>query len=352
MRFSGPAGLVVALLCALWGGWAVGQVPAPDATLGGVLTRADHQTYKELPFFVPPGVSRVRVELDYEGRDQRTVVDLGLRDPQRFRGWSGGNKTRFTIAAEEATASYLPGPLPPGEWRVVLGVPNVRAGSRSPYRVRVWFERGLEFAGFAEAPLKTEAGWYAGDLHTHTAHSDGVCERRSGGGRAPCPVHRTVEAAHAAGLDWVAVTDHNTTAQAGALRELQPAYGDLLLLAGREVTTFAGHANIVGPIGELPFQVGGPRARTMDSVLTAARAAGGLVIVNHPASPSGEACMGCGWTAAGTDWAKVDAVEVVNGGLVRAAGGRVETPLSGIAFWEGAAERGPPPDRDRRERQP
>jgi len=50
--------------------------------------------------------------------------------------------------------------------------------------------------------------------------------------------------------------------------------------------------------------------------------------------PSNELCMGCGWTAKGTDYARVAAVEVVNGGAVRAQGGKADGPFSGIPFWE------------------
>lgn len=328
----------MALALSLAGGTAA-QERAPDLTLTGELTRADHQTYREVPFTLPPGVTRLTLELDHQGREQRTVVDLGLRDPQRFRGWSGGNKSRITLAAEEATPSYLPGPLPPGEWRVILGVPNIRAAARSSYRVRVWFERNGRFSGFEEAPLKSGPGWYAGDLHTHTAHSDGACTPLQGGDRAPCPVFRTLQAAAAHGLDYVAVTDHNTSAQANSLRELQAYYAPLLALPGREITTFVGHANVIGPIGEIDFQVGGPRAPTINTVLAQSKAAGALVIVNHPASPSGEPCMGCGWAATDTDWRQVDAVEVVNGGLVRAQGS-AEGPLSGVPFWEARLNEG------------
>ena len=50
--------------------------------------------------------------------------------------------------------------------------------------------------------------------------------------------------------------------------------------------------------------------------------------------------MGCGWTAADTDWSRVQAIEVVNGGLVAAFYGAVETPLSGIPFWEALLNQG------------
>lgn len=319
-----------------------GEAMAQDLVLRGELTGADHQTYREVPFEVPAGTGRITVEVGYTGREARTTIDLGLRDPERFRGWSGGNKARFTVSAEEATPSYLPGTLPAGTWSLVLGVPNIRPTTRSTYEARIWFDRENEaFAGFAETPLEGGPGWYRGDLHSHTGHSDASCRPRGRGDgsadpapRVPCPVYRTVEAATAAGLDFIAVTDHNTTSHAEALRELQIGFDDLLLIPGREITTFQGHANIFGPTAYVDFQVGGPRAPTMNAVIEEVAALGGVFSVNHPASPSGEVCMGCGWTAPETDWSRVQAIEVVNGGSMRALGGQAETPLSGIPFWE------------------
>lgn len=324
-----------------------GGVAAQDLVLRGDLTGADHQTYREIPFEVPAGTGRITVEVSYTGREARTTVDLGLRDPERFRGWSGGNKARFTVSTEEATPSYLPGVLPAGTWSLVLGVPNIRQTTHSTYEARIWFAGdGEAFPGFAEAPLRTGPSWYRGDLHSHTGHSDGSCQPSSrrgqtdGATRVPCPVFRTVEAAAARDLDFIAVTDHNTTSHAEALRELQTGFDDLLLIPGREITTFQGHANIFGPTAFVDFQVGGPRAPTMNAVIGEVAALGGVFSVNHPASPSGEVCMGCGWTAAETDWSRVQAVEVVNGGSMRALGGQAETPLSGIPFWEALLNQG------------
>ena len=234
---------------------------AETLTLSGVLTGADHQTYRELPFLVPAGTTAVTVTFAYTGQDQKAVIDLGVRDPQRFRGWSGGNKSGFTLTETWATPSYLPGPLSAGEWKLILGVPNLRKDARATYTATITLDRDGGFRGFTAAPLKETPGWYRGDLHLHTGHSDGSCAAQSGA-KAPCPVHKTLDAAVARGLDFVAVTDHNTSSHFQTLAELQPHYDRLLLIPGREVTTFHGHANIFGMTAPLDFQLGGPRAPT------------------------------------------------------------------------------------------
>src|SRR6201999_483829 len=149
----------------------------------------------------------------------------------------------------------------------------------------------------------------------------------------PCPVFRTLEAAHARGLDFISVTDHNDTAQNEALRELAPYYDDLLLIPGRELTTFWGHANIWGPSAPMDFQLGSPRAPTLATIQDQVEKAGGLISINHPGQPSGEACMGCGWTAKDTDFSRIQAIEAVNGGSLKLPHG-AESLISGIPFWE------------------
>lgn len=298
---------------------------AETVTLTGVMTGVDHQTYREVPFRVPAGTTSVTVAFAYDGKDQRSVIDLGIRDPQRFRGWSGGNKARFTLTETWATPSYLPGPLPAGEWKLILGAPNLRKDARAAYTATITLDRDATFHGFAEAPLKAGPGWYRGDLHLHTGHSDGSCASRAGR-RVPCPLFKTLDAAVARGLDFVAVTEHNTTSHMQDLAGLQPAYDDLLLIPGREITTFQGHANVFGTTAPLDFQLGGPRAPDMGRILDQVAAAGGLLSINHPGLPSGEACMGCGWTAK-TDFDRVPLIEAINGTI---SGG----PLSGVPFWE------------------
>lgn len=304
---------------------AAGPVAAQDLTLTGVMTGAEHQTYREVPFRVPAGVTSVTIEFSYTGKDEKSVIDIGLRDPVRFRGWSGGNKAGFTLTETWATPSYLPGPLPAGEWKLILGVPNLRKDARADYAAKITFGRDGVFHGFTAAPLKAGPGWYRGDLHMHTGHSDGSCPSKTGR-RAPCPLFLTLEAAEARGLDFVAVTEHNTTSHFQDLAGLQGYFDDLLLIPGREITTFQGHMNVFGVTAPLDFQLRSPRAPDLGRILDEVDALHGLASINHPSLPSGEVCMGCGWTAR-ADFSRISAIEAVNGTISSG-------PLSGIGFWE------------------
>ena len=300
----------------------------PDLVLHGTVKGEQNNTYIEVPFDVPANTARLTVSFHYTGKEERTTLDLGIQDPQRFRGWSGGNKSSFTISATDATPSYLPGVVLPGTWKLWIGVPNIRPQSVASYEAKIYFEAAGKGAveGFAEAPLRSGAGWYRGDLHMHTAHSDGSCKSQNGN-KMPCPVFVTLQAAAARGLDFIAVTDHNTVSHFDALRELQPYFDRLLLIPGREITTFEGHANVYGTTDFIDFRIGSGSVPDVKTLLERIGNRGALFSINHPGAPTGEVCMGCGWRPKAWDMRLVSAVEAVNGGAE-------EGPYSGVPFWE------------------
>ena len=165
-----------------------------------------------LPAEVGPGTAGLRVELEYERADG-TVLDLGCLGPGGFRGWSGGARSWFAITGDAATPGYLPGEIEAGLWQVMIGLHRVPLdGVR--YRVTVLATRrggDLLPPGSPAPPAPRErpprrelpAGpgrrWRAGDLHAHTVHSDGGLT-----------VPELVALAAERGLDFLAVTDHNT----------------------------------------------------------------------------------------------------------------------------------------------
>ena len=304
-----------------------------DLVLTGQVTRADWQTYKEITFDVPAGIERLTIAVSHDGREAHTTLDLGLVGPNGFRGWSGSNKTGFTLSATDATPSFSPGRVEPGRWALLIGVPAIREGVTTRFEARVTLAgvqaRPVEFAA---APIRTTAGWYRGDFHAHTAHSDGSCDSLSGK-RTPCPAFLTLDAARATGLDFVSVTDHNTGAQNNSLRELQGYYDTLPIVPGQEVTTLFGHANALGITEPMEFRLGTPYLPNLEPLRDRVAAHGGMLSVNHPGQPTGEACLGCGWNAPDAHPERIEAVEVINGGSM-ASTGLAESPNWGVVFWE------------------
>jgi len=311
------------------------QQAHPDLVLHRIVTYADRQTYIELPFDVPEGITRVTIESSYTERDKHTTIYLGLFDGERFRGWSGGNKASFTLSETDATPSYLPGPIRPGKWKLILGIPNIREDVRSDYTANISFAHATDtpfVSTFSPIPLRTEPAWYRGDLHMHDAHSDGSCLSQSGR-KVPCPLYKTVESAARRGLDFIAISDHNTISQYDAMRELQPYFDHLLLIPAREITTFQGHANVYGTTAFIDFRLTSSHVPDINQLLKQVQDLHGLFSINHPGLPSGESCMGCGWTVPNTDFSRVTAIEVVNGDSR-------EGPGSGIPLWQEQLNKG------------
>ena len=311
------------------------QQAPPSLVLHRTVTFADRQTYIELPFEVPEGIARITIESSYTERDKHTTIDLGLFDGERFRGWSGGNKASFTLSETDATPSYLPGPIRPGRWKLIMGVPNIREGVRSEFTASIYFTHATDspaVSTFSQSPLHNTPAWYRGDLHMHDAHSDGSCLSQLGQ-RVPCPLYKTVESAARRGLDFIAISDHNTISQFDAMRELQPYFDNLLLIPAREITTFQGHANVYGTTEFIDFRLTSSYVPDINQLLKRVQDLHGIFSINHPGLPSGEICMGCGWTVPNTDFSRVTAIEVVNGDLA-------EGPGSGISFWQEQMNKG------------
>ncbi len=313
---------------------------AADLLLQGTIHGDQNTGYVLAPFQVPAGTKRVSVQFDYTGKEENSTIDLGIEDPERMRGWSGGNKSEFTIGIADATPSYLPGPLPTGEWNLLLGIAHMRPGSSAKYTATVHFtpEGSDEVDTFTRLPLADNPRWYRGDLHLHTAHSDGSCNSQKGKS-VPCPLFVSAEQATHHGLDFLAITDHNTTSQYESERELQPYFDKLLLIPGRELTTYSGHANMWGTTAPVDFRAGGLGTPSKNAVLQRARSLGAVVSINHPIGLDAEECIGCAWESAekDTDMSLVSAIEVINSASSSPSS---YFHASDIAFWEKQLARG------------
>jgi hypothetical protein len=274
--------------------------------LEGVLNRADYERLLEREFEVPSGTEHLEIGLSYDDRE-RTVIDLGLRGPAGFRGWSGGGTQQIFVATHSASYGYTPGPLEPGRWAVVLGVPNIREAVTTAYRLEIKFSAAQK----PHVALSNGSRWYAGDLHSHSGHSDGRT-LTGDGRRLRVPPYRVFDAAARARLDFVALTDHNTASHWADVDRLQPLYPGVLLLHGREITTYRGHFNAIGEQRFVDFRLG--PSRSIASVAADVSRAGAFISINHPTRPDDEGCMGCGWNDGDADtMSHFQGVEILNG---------------------------------------
>ncbi|MCY0896513.1 MAG: CehA/McbA family metallohydrolase [Alicyclobacillaceae bacterium] len=232
----------------------------------------------EIPMDIPRWLDSLEVTYHVVS-EERASVDLGLADSHHLRGWSGGARKHVLIAINEATPGYRAGAIAPGVWKIILGA----------YRIP---EQGckvhLEARGTASV-----ACWMKGDFHSHTLHSDGVYT-----------VTEAIDLARGQKLDFLAITDHNTSTHHDELHKLD----DLLLIPGMELTTYHGHANLIGRVHpDIDF-----RCRTradVDAAFASAKQQGLLVSINHPHATE---CKGCDWSF-GLEELNYDVIEVWNG---------------------------------------
>lgn len=260
-------------------------------TLEGALTPAQEKTYVHLPFEMPPGATRLEVEYWYSHRIGShpqllggNTVDIGIFDARSidfltagFRGWSGSERLTFYITETDATPAYLAGALIPGQWNIVLGLYKI-APEGCTYRVNIAIttETGhTSTAGlpapipeFTSAHISARAGgWVRGELHCHTIHSDG--ESTPG---------ELIQMAREFGLDFLAITDHNSLSCQQELASLTDP--SLLLIRGIEVTTFKGHFNVWGIGDWVDFRV--LRPGDMAAAIRFAVEHGAVTTCNHP----------------------------------------------------------------------
>ena len=303
----------------------------------GAVTQADQLTQRLVSFDVPAGTTSIHVKYSYTGRDMGNAIDLGLLEvDKKFRGYSGGSKCEITVANDEASAGYIAGLLPPGEWFVLLSIYHI-CSSSSSYQVEITLDdhprplfqanpapARVEFSTIKRPPgLRPMYRWLKGDLHMHTLHSDGKLT-----------LNKLVDKALKRGLDFIFSTEHNTLSANLVWGNYVPK--GFLVGRGIEVTTFGGHWNA---IGLLPHQLIDPKIHDMadmDASLVAAveevHKSDGFAIINHPYAE----CKCCGWSFSFHD--SMGAIEVWNGPWKRHP--KDESNVKAVEKWDALLREG------------
>jgi hypothetical protein len=261
----------------------------------------------EHTFVVPPGTAHLEIEVSCPPSSAVGTVEFGLRGPAGFRGWTIDGRVRVYLDEISASAGYLPGAIEPGEWYLMLATPQ-RDGGAVAYHVVV------RLANRSEPPrpmLASQPGWFAGDLHVHSAHSDGY-HPDAAGTPHPVLVDDLAARASAAGHRFLAITDHNTVSHWIDIDRAQDAHPDLLLLHAREITTPRGHLNAIGERRYTDFRLG--PTEPMPALLRRLGVDGAFLSINHAWVAADHWCRGCGWVDRDPETiALVHGVEVVNG---------------------------------------
>jgi hypothetical protein len=277
----------------------------------GTLNSAQVKHHIPHHFVVPENCQRLHIRLQFEpllvGK-LRNMLTLTLFDAIGFRGAGHrqGNVHEITLTPSTATPGYSAGPLPAGEWIVQIDTHMILPGADVPYQLTVTAEIGDGVAATERAqPARFDfvanpnPGWYRGDIHAHTLHSD-----------ASWDVAELVDAARRIGLDFVTLTDHNTTSPLPEMASYSTP--DLLTMGGMELTTFWGHAVCLGTMAWVDWRVD-PAGQGMASIAEAQTADGALFIIAHPNDQGDPKCTGCRWIYPQMQPGPARLVEVWNG---------------------------------------
>ena len=340
----------------------VGLPPAcepdgPEIVLRGTVFPRDARTYLVVPFEVRQGTTRLEVDYEYrpvppslpDNPITQTVLDLGLwdeqgyRNPKGFRGWSGSRHKRVFLEAYRATRCYRADPINPGTWYVELGVAAV-GPTGAEWTIRIRARTVPANRTRVRHPVKKDhvanpaAGWYHGDFHMHSWHSNPRGPTRK----------RFIEYARQAQLDFLPVTEYVVGLHWDEYGRCQEQFPDLLIWPGREIVTYFGHMQCIGETPDFIEYRHGFEDVSVSEIQREVRKADALFQVNHPTTFGGplfrNLCRGCAFELEDEiDWTAVDTVEVLNGAatvrrklLLRRVWAEIENPFlsSAIEFWE------------------
>ncbi len=281
----------------------------PTQTFEGTLTTADHKGHVPVRFDVPAGTTRLVGRFSTApkraaGAGFDNMVCLTVEGPAGVRGARHNNPERdFVIDAAESTPGYVRGPIEPGRWTVWMDGFRILGPDPVAWRLEIDCRTDTVGAPAPDVPPLRPAkgpGWYKGDLHAHTFHSDSSL--------SPADL---ADAARRAGLDFATLTDHNTVSALATFERLADA--NLLTMGGVELTTHYGHALVLGTRAWVEWRAGSLDGVTMPAIAEAAHAAGHPFVIAHPMSPGDPACTGCRWEFADMRPGPARLVEVWNG---------------------------------------
>jgi hypothetical protein len=231
------------------------------------------------------------------------LISLSLFGPDGPRGARHNNPDRtITLDAARATPGFSPGPIAPGRW--TLWLDTFRVLGDVDWTLDVLFDTAPvppTALAIAPHPRSRGRGWYRGDLHAHSLHSDATWD-----------IPDLIAWAQVRSLDFVTLTDHNTTS--GHAEALSLAGDDLLVMGGAELTTHSGHALTLGRRDWQEWRTGPVTGLTMPDIVQTVQAKGALFVIAHPEAPGDPACTGCRWEFADMRPGPARAVEVWNGG--------------------------------------
>lgn len=279
-------------------------------TFQDTLTAADVHRHIPHVFEVPAGTTQIHIEFTYAprfsaGQQFHNQMSLSLADPAGPRGvYYLQREYGIHITEARTTPGFNAGPVRPGRWVVDLDTYRLLPPDPITYVIEVELsstpiaEPVIAYTKAQVAPRGP--GWYRGDLHAHSLHSD-----------ASWDVPDLVQFARSQKWDFVSLTDHNTVS--GLPQHESLGGDDLLTMGGLELTTYYGHAVVLGTRQWFEWRLDTEEKLTMPQLAQRVLDSGAFFVTAHPMAPGDPECSGCHWEFEDMLPGNSPAIEIWNG---------------------------------------
>lgn len=265
--------------------------PDHQYTFTGSLTRNDSKSYHPFPFDVPEGITNIHLDFEYTphratGRIHANQINVSVDDPEGPRGqWNF--MQRCDLNGVQSSPGMRTANIQAGRWTAIVESHRILGLDTVNYTLTVTLSSApltLTASPYQDVRrvASLQPGWYRGDLHAHTIHSDGSWD---------VPEFTRYMRSH--GLDFVTLSDHNTVT--GLNQHRSQTEDGFLAMGGMELSTLNGHMLALGGNAfyewRLEITPGMDINRIMQQVIDRDE----MLIIAHPMSPDEPFCSGCMW---------------------------------------------------------
>lgn len=269
------------------------EVIATQYKFNGKLDQPDVKTFVPHSFEVPEGTTNIHIDFDFSpryatGRIHRNQIDLSLNDPDGIRGlWCIVKPEGCDINGVASTPGFGSWPVQAGTWTVFVNVHRIMPSDEVNYDLTVTLSDDPVTATVTEYDdsrkvAHEEAGWYRGDLHAHTIHSDGRWD-----------IPEFTAFMRGLGLDFVSLSDHNTVT--GLKQHRSQTEDGFLAMGGMELSTFNGHMLALGSSHWYEWRLNIEDGMDVNRIMKQVIDQGDMLIIAHPMAPDEPFCSGCMW---------------------------------------------------------
>ncbi|MCB9461068.1 MAG: CehA/McbA family metallohydrolase [Anaerolineaceae bacterium] len=259
----------------------------------GSLTKDDSKTYHPHTFEVPAGTTNIHVDFAFTpfyatGRIHRNQIDLSFNDPDGIRGvWNRVKAEGADINGIYSTPGIGSWPIQPGTWTVFVAAHRILPPDTVTYELAISLSDepltivAPQYDG-SQRVANANHGWYRGDLHAHTIHSDGWWD-----------IPEFTAYMRGQGLDFVTLSDHNTVT--GLAQHRSQTEDGFLAMGGMELSTFNGHMLALGSSHLYEWRLNITEGMDINRIMKQVIDKGDMLIIAHPMSVDEPFCSGCMW---------------------------------------------------------